>query len=1801
MSLCGACGDELPGEATGGFCAQCVLADLLAEPVDDADSKEGSSEWWQNDPEFGDFEILAEIARGGMGAVYRARQRSLDRLVALKLVLGGVLAGEKAIQRFQIEASAIAKLDHPNIVPIYEFGEESGQPFFSMRLMEGGDLSGQIEALAGEPRKIAAIFSKLARALQFAHDQGILHRDLKPQNILLDRDGQPFITDFGLAKLEDDDLELTASKDLFGTPAFMAPEQADGGAAAVSPQTDVYGLGAVLYQLLTGMPPFTGKTSFAVLQQVVGQEPESPRRRRPDLDLDVDLELICLNCLRKEPDRRYASAAELADDLDSWLAGLPIRARQDDLPYRFRKWMGRNAGMVTVGCSVLVALMAILWIVFRPPVSVSSGRGFAIEGNGEEIMDGAAESKRSNGTRFEATPFWGAAVTNYFRIRKHGSNELSGELLSQVKFTGPAAADFSVVEAPAEILSPDELGRLGLRFEPRGLGLRRARVSLGFTNESDPGYTFAVGGSCFAKPGIVAATVKSKIGGRRADFAVASAVESRFGTSVVSLGDLDRNGVTDLLIGAPGSSGSYLEEGAVLTVKLDVHGRVVGSQRIDSTHGGFHGRLGARFGFGAAIAAPGDLDGDEVPDALVLSEGPRAESAEGNIVWQLTLRPDGTVKSQTKVALEPTRDAVVPTNRIWRVGSLSMAGDVNKDGYPDWVVGASPDSAVSDLVSVLSDSQASVVGTVVNPGKSAMPYLSVIEGAMCDLGDLNWDGFRDLAVGGKRVTRGQSEAPAVALASMDSSGRIRDYRPLMIDQYLGSDFAGKGGVGGLAPVGDLNGDGVNDLLVGAPGYNHDRGAIWFVLMGPDGSVFHMMRMDAPVGDDVDDQLKTKFGTSVAFLGDLDGNGLPEIAVGAPGDSGRGSLWIMEPQSSFRHEQGESAESGLRVRSGPDTIPFDVPWGGLSAGTFFGEVSVGAAWETNDLVIENIGGGTLELGGPSAPKVVGSDAGDFQIVQTPDSTLSSGESTRLSLRFVPTSGGHKWAQLEVGSILKNGRRAAIALSGIGRPESSVAQRIVRFPSRQRISHRRGGFAGDLAAGSGFGTVVASLGDVDGDGNGDLVVSANANQHEKDAIWILLLDNSGAVASQSKITWNDPVFRGLTKSDDGLGAAMTGPGDLNGDGVPDLLIMAPGDDDDRRNCGAIWLLHLNRDGSLGSARKLSSELVQPGEPAAERPGFGHDIAWTDLNGDGTGDLILGAPYGSENHFTAVLMGPDQTVSSVVRNLPDPSNGAGYSFGRSLAVLGDLDGDGTLEVATGTVDEEHEGIRQAKICILSLDRAGKVIRSKRLVERDYRNPVFVDAENIGFGKSLAAIGDVNHDGIEDLAIGADWARGGGRVWIACLDLSAEIIDLQVLDPPGQAPGGSRFGMSIAHVPGIGGTGSGLGPDRLAIGAPQQAEFGIRRGAVWMLETAADGPPWHRPDPPRSELVDSAGQLYGWGGQYGGNLSGPDQDRPTPRKLEWAAEQLIDLKVRTHVMAVLNGGSAIAWGRNPYGQLGNGKLTDRPAPGKILFPKGTPAMLQVVSGTTHSLSLDVEGNVWGWGGGSQFQLIGGKARSRPAKISFLADKKITMIAGGYWGGMAVDDAGQVWEWHPKVVRLVDGALLGKQVIAVAAAHSVRMALTDAGEVYSWPRGGEPVLAKGSLKGRVAVRIGATYDCYYVHTSDRRTHAWGKNTHGQLGIGSVGVVDESTEIISLRGEDIHSIAGGRNHVLMLTADDRVYGIGANGDGQLGNDDWLRDRSRPVLLDLKNVRRIAAGENASLAVVGGGASAVPSDAEQTRR
>ena len=366
--MCHKCGAKLATR----FCSACLLQTGLGLLAGDSHDGEGTDTTRNELPltEFGDYELLEEIGRGGQGVVYRARQKSLNRTVALKVIGLGQFASTPHLKRFRQEAEAAASLEHPQIVPIYEIGERDRSCYFSMKFVEGGQLDAVLEGKPMPVRQAAELLVKIARTVEFAHEHGILHRDIKPGNILLDKKGEPHLTDFGLARLVEQESTVTNSLDVLGTPSYMAPEQAAGQTKNLTAAADVYGLGAVFYQMLTGRPPFAGGTTYETIRLVLEREPRNPRLVNPKIDLD--LATICLKCLEKDPKKRYETAEALAQDVEHWFRHEPIRARRAGLFTRGRKWLQRNPA-AAVSVASLLTLIAMVGIIiwesdsFRPP------------------------------------------------------------------------------------------------------------------------------------------------------------------------------------------------------------------------------------------------------------------------------------------------------------------------------------------------------------------------------------------------------------------------------------------------------------------------------------------------------------------------------------------------------------------------------------------------------------------------------------------------------------------------------------------------------------------------------------------------------------------------------------------------------------------------------------------------------------------------------------------------------------------------------------------------------------------------------------------------------------------------------------------------------------------------------------------------------------------------------------------------------------------------------------------------------------------------------------------------------------------------------------------------------------------------------------------------------------------------------------------------------------------------------------------------------------------------------------------
>jgi TolB-like protein/predicted Ser/Thr protein kinase len=473
--ICRKCGAEIFADAPEGLCTPCLFetglnllaSAAVADPGPDDEIRlshdKKKSDRSKTFADFGDYELLEVIGRGGQGVVYRARQKSLNRTVALKVIGLGHWATDAHLKRFRREAEAAASLDHPGIVPIYEVGERDGSCYFSMKLVEGGQLD---EVAKREPmpvRQAAQLIAKLARTVHYAHEHSILHRDIKPGNILLDGEGEPHLTDFGLARLIETESTVTRTMEVLGTPSYMAPEQAVGNNAAVSCATDVYGLGAVLYQLLTGQPPFAGGTTYETIKLLLDTEPRPPRALNSKIDRD--LSTICLKCVDKDPKRRYSSALALATDLERWLKGLPTVARPVSAPARIWRWSRRNPKLLVTGAAGLLLGAAAIWLFrgelfrappFNPPeksiavlpfldLSQAKDQEYFCEGISEEILHALA--------KVDGLHVVGRTSSFSFKGKSVGASEIGKKLSVANVLAGSLQREGNRVRITAELIN----------------------------------------------------------------------------------------------------------------------------------------------------------------------------------------------------------------------------------------------------------------------------------------------------------------------------------------------------------------------------------------------------------------------------------------------------------------------------------------------------------------------------------------------------------------------------------------------------------------------------------------------------------------------------------------------------------------------------------------------------------------------------------------------------------------------------------------------------------------------------------------------------------------------------------------------------------------------------------------------------------------------------------------------------------------------------------------------------------------------------------------------------------------------------------------------------------------------------------------------------------------------------------------------------------------------------------------------------------------------------------------------------
>ncbi|MEZ5302554.1 MAG: serine/threonine-protein kinase [Verrucomicrobiales bacterium] len=496
---CPDCGLPISGSAPEGLCRACLFREALSPPA-------GASEHEADTgapPTIGGYEIAGLIAHGGMGSVYRARDAALNRTVALKLMLGGgSLAGAEQVARFRFEAEAAASLDHPNIVPVYGAGEHEGQPFFAMQWISGGTLADRAgdlfpdRAAPAGLRRIAGLIAAVSRAVHHAHQRGILHRDLKPGNILIGEGGAPMVADFGLAKLVGAEGGPTLSGQMLGSPAYLAPEVGTGKAPA-SVAADIYSLGVILFELASGKPPFAGGTPLDLIRRAAEETPPRPSQHNAAADRDFDT--ICLKCLEKDPAHRYGSAAELAADLARWIAGKPVAARQVGAAARAWRWMRRHPAHAMFGGAVALfgALFLLQMIVANSEIDqqrlLAEQRGEVAKRSGERTRQElyasdmlAAQSALNAGLLSEARrllrrhlPRAGEPDLRGFEWRAHWARCQGDQLAT---YYGDGSPLYAIAVSPDGRRSPPRRSRAALsapchrkRRRPRVFPPRRHR------------------------------------------------------------------------------------------------------------------------------------------------------------------------------------------------------------------------------------------------------------------------------------------------------------------------------------------------------------------------------------------------------------------------------------------------------------------------------------------------------------------------------------------------------------------------------------------------------------------------------------------------------------------------------------------------------------------------------------------------------------------------------------------------------------------------------------------------------------------------------------------------------------------------------------------------------------------------------------------------------------------------------------------------------------------------------------------------------------------------------------------------------------------------------------------------------------------------------------------------------------------------------------------------------------------------------------------------------------------------------
>jgi hypothetical protein len=818
----------------------------------------------------------------------------------------------------------------------------------------------------------------------------------------------------------------------------------------------------------------------------------------------------------------------------------------------------------------------------------------------------------------------------------------------------------------------------------------------------------------------------------------------RFGSSATSLEDLDGDGVVDIAVGArfdyDGCGGDFCSHGAVWVLFLNSDGTVKAYQKISSTYGNFAGELDDRDEFGCSVASLGDLDDDGVVDIAVGADRDGDGGARRGAVWVLFLNSDGTVKAYQKISDTEGNFIGTLDNSDYFGISTTSPGDLDGDGVSDLAVGAIYDDdggSNRGAVYVLNLNSDGTVKAHQKISDTEGGFTGTLDdncgfgGSVTSLGDLDGDGVGDLAVGALGDDDGGDRRGAVWVLFLNSDGTVKTHQKISDTEgnFTGTlddvDFFGCS----VTSLGDLDGDGVNDISVGAysdddggAGPFADRGAVWVLFLNGDGTVKAHQKISDTEGnftgtlDDLDN-----FGISVTSLGDLDGDGIVDLAAGANGIVGTGVVWVLRLESDGTvkaHQKISDTEDNFTGKLDPfDLFGSSVtPLGDLD-GDGVSDLAVGAPRDYDGGPLRGAvwvlfldGGGAVE-----AYQKISDTEGNFT------GTLDDEDHFGNSVTSVGDLDGDGVIDLAVGAYfdddggLDRGAVWVLFLNSDG-----------TVKAHQKISDSEGNFAGALDDFDKFGSSLASMGDLDGDGVGDLAVGASDDDdggNSCGAVWVLFLNSDGTARAHQKISRVEGNFTGVLDADDGFGASIISVGDLDGDGMGDLAVGALGDDDGGASCGAAWVLFLNSDGTVKAHQKISR---------------------------------------TEGNFTGVLDVDDR-------------------FGASITSLGDFDGDSVADLAVGAVGDADGGSPRGSVWVLVLNSDGTVKAHQKISDTEGNFAGTLDPDD-DFGSSVASLGDLDGDGVVDIAVGAadddDGGRGHGAVWVLFLEGGGVPVALQSYD---------------------------------------------------------------------------------------------------------------------------------------------------------------------------------------------------------------------------------------------------------------------------------------------------------------------------------------------------------------------------------------------------------------------------------------